>query len=219
MDDITLTRAGLIALLDAQPDLEVVGEAADGEQAVREAEQVNPDIVLMDLSMPGMGGVEATRRVVRENPPVAVIALTTFDTDEHVYGVLRAGASGFVLKSAPPEELLKAVRVVAAGHALLDPGVTMRLVRRFTERLGPVDAEPATFDSLTRRENEVIRMVAQGLSNREIGKRLSMTEATAKTHLNRSMAKLRLSSRAQVVAAAYEIGMILPGARNGTEHE
>ncbi|ALO95685.1 MULTISPECIES: response regulator [Streptomyces] len=214
VDDQFLIRAGLVGLLDAAPGFEVVGEAGDGEQAVRLAAETRPDVVLMDIRMPGVNGIEATERILAEaaDRPPRVLVLTTFDLDEYVYGALRAGASGFLLKDSGPERLLAAVTAVDGGDALFAPSVTRRLVESFARRQEPVHtAPPPDLGVLTSREVEVLRLTARGLSNLEIADRLYISEATVKTHLNRTMTKLDLGSRAQAVVLAYETGLVTPG--------
>ncbi|MGW2033206.1 MULTISPECIES: response regulator [Streptomyces] len=214
VDDQFLIRAGLVGLLDAAPGFEVVGEAGDGEQAVRLAAETRPDVVLMDIRMPGVNGIEATERILAEaaERPPRVLVLTTFDLDEYVYGALRAGASGFLLKDSGPERLLAAVTAVDGGDALFAPSVTRRLVEAFARQQAPADtAPPPDLDVLTSREVEVLRLTARGLSNLEIADRLFISEATVKTHLNRTMTKLDLGSRAQAVVLAYETGLVTPG--------
>jgi DNA-binding NarL/FixJ family response regulator len=208
-DDQPLVRAGLRALLDTEDDLTVVGEAADGAQAVHEAARLDPDVVLMDIRMPGIDGLEATRRIVTGRSRVVVV--TTFDLDEYVYEALRAGAGGFLVKDAEPAEIRHAVRVVARGDALLSPGVTRRLIEEFAARPGLDDSRLAP---LTGREREVLARVARGLTNDQIAAELFMSPATAKTHVNRMMAKLGVHDRAQLVVIAYETGLARPG-RNG----
>ncbi|MEV4078489.1 response regulator [Nonomuraea fuscirosea] len=215
VDDQILIRAGLAALLRAAPGVEVAGEAATGEDAVRLAADARPDVVLMDIRMPGMNGVTATEHILSagEHPP-RVLILTTFDLDEYVYHALRAGASGFLLKDTPPERLIAAVRTVASGDMLFAPTVTRRLVEAYTRHTDPGPApRPAAseLDPLTSRETEVLKLVGHALSNSDIASLLGLSEATVKTHLNRVMAKLHLSSRAQVVALAYESGLVTPG--------
>lgn len=216
VDDQPLVRAGFAAMIAHVSDLELVGEADDGEAGVAAAVEHHPDVVLMDIRMPRLDGIEATRRIVADPrcQDTRVIVLTTFDIDEYVYGALRAGASAFLLKDASPEALIDAVRVVAGGDALLAPSVTRRLIERFA-----IDGEPRTDDSLlqrlTEREREVLALVARGLSNAEIGERLYVSAATAKTHVGRVLAKLHARDRAQLVAIAYETGLVRPGTPDG----
>jgi DNA-binding NarL/FixJ family response regulator len=200
-------------LVDSAPDLEVVGEAADGAQAVELARRERPDVVLMDVRMPVLDGLEATRRIGQsaEASGVRILVLTTFDLDEYVYRALRAGASGFLLKDTQPAELLAAVRVVAAGDALLAPSVTRRLIAEFARRPDPPGAAPAALEILTDREREVLALVARGLSNAEIAERLVVSPATSKTHVSRLLTKLQARDRAQLVAIAYESGLVTPG--------
>jgi len=213
-DDQALVRDGLRVQLGYAEDIEVVGEASDGEQALGLARRERPDLLLMDIRMPRVDGIEATRRIVADPAAsgVRVLILTTFDLDEHVYAALAAGASGFLLKDAMPEEIVQAVRVVAAGESLLAPRVTSRLVREFASRprLGHTRGE--ALESLTHREVEVLQLIAQGLSNAELADRLVISHATAKTHVSRILAKLGLRDRAQLVVAAYEAGLVVPGA-------
>jgi DNA-binding NarL/FixJ family response regulator len=212
-DDQPLLRDGLRVQLGLIDDLDIVGEAANGEQAVALARQERPDVLVMDVRMPVLDGIDATRRIVgglgTEN--VKVLILTTFDLDEHVYAALSAGASGFLLKDATPEELVHAVRVVAAGEALLAPTVTSRLVREFARRSAGRPRRDM-LASLTERETEVLQLVAAGLSNAELAERLVISHATAKTHVSRILTKLGLRDRAQLVVAAYEAGLAIPGA-------
>lgn len=214
-DDQALVRDGLRVQLGLVPDIDVVGEASDGEQAVALARREAPDVLLMDIRMPVLDGIEATRRIVADaaTQRVRVLVLTTFDLDEHVYAALSAGASGFLLKDATPEEIVRAIRVVAAGESLLAPTVTSRLVREFASR--PTAGRPRAelLTSLTEREVEVLLLVAQGLSNAELAERLVVSHATAKTHVSRILSKLGLRDRAQLVVAAYEAGLVVPGAR------
>jgi DNA-binding NarL/FixJ family response regulator len=213
VDDQSMVREGFAALLGAQPDIEVLGTAGDGQEAVELARKVSPDVVLMDVRMPRLDGIEATRLLLAEPVPPKVLVLTTFDLDDHIYAALRAGASGFLLKHAPAAELLHAVRVVAAGEALLAPEVTQRLIAHYLAT-GPVtnDADrPAALAALTPRETEVLRLVGRGLSNREIAEELFVVEQTAKTHVSRVFAKLGVRDRAQAVVLAYETGLVRPG--------
>jgi DNA-binding NarL/FixJ family response regulator len=209
-DDQALVRAGFRVLVDSAPDLEVVGEAGDGAQAVELARSERPDVVLMDIRMPVMDGLEATGRITALDPAGAtrVLILTTFDLDEYVYRALRAGASGFLLKDTRPAELLAAIRVVAGGDALLAPSVTRRLIEEFARRPDPDRVPPTALDALTDREREVMVVVAAGLSNAEIAERLVVSEATAKTHVSRILAKLHARDRAQLVMLAYETGLV-----------
>jgi DNA-binding NarL/FixJ family response regulator len=210
-DDQALMRGGFRMILDAEPDLEVVGEAIDGADAVRGFERWRPDVVVMDVRMPTMDGIEATRRITELDGTAKVLILTTFDLDEYVYDALRAGASGFLLKDRPPEELVHAVRVVSAGDALLAPSVTRRLVEEFARR--PIATTPARgLDDLTDREREVLVLMARGRSNAEIAADLFLAETTVKTHVGRVLHKLGLRDRAQAVVVAYESGLVLPGA-------
>jgi DNA-binding NarL/FixJ family response regulator len=209
-DDQALMRGGFRMILDAEDDLEVVGEAIDGTDAVRAVERLHPDVVVMDVRMPTMDGIEATRRVTVSDAPPKVLILTTFDLDEYVYDALRAGASGFLLKDRPPEELVAAVRIVASGEALLAPSVTRRLIAEFASRPEPVIA-PAGLDELTEREREVLVLMAQGASNAEIASRLFVAETTVKTHVGHVLRKLDLRDRAQAVVFAYESGLVRPG--------
>jgi DNA-binding NarL/FixJ family response regulator len=212
-DDQALVRVGLRKILEAEPDLGVVGEAADGEEAIGEARRLGPDVVLMDIRMPVLDGIEATRRLVQAHPGTRVLILTTFGLDTYVYEALRAGASGFMLKDAPPEEIAAAVRIVASGEALLAPAVTRAVVEEFARRPVPKEpaALPAVLSELTPREREVLDLLARGLSNPEICAHLVITEATAKTHVARILQKLGLRDRVQVVIYAYETGLIAPG--------
>jgi DNA-binding NarL/FixJ family response regulator len=213
-DDQPLMRTGFRMILDAEPDIEVVGEAVDGEEAIRLAARVRADVVLMDVRMPRLDGIEATRRLAGPGveDPVRVLILTTFDLDEYVLSALRAGASGFLLKDAPPEDLVEAIRIVAAGDALIAPSVTRRLLDRFATSLpDPAATRPAALDSLTAREVEVLGLVARGMSNAEIAERLVVSETTVKTHVGRILAKLDLRDRVQAVVLAYETGIVRPG--------
>ncbi|MFB6984028.1 response regulator [Streptomyces scopuliridis] len=211
-DDQTLVRAGFRSILDSEDDMEVVGEASDGEQAIALARDMRPDVVLMDIRMPGLDGLEATRRILGDPRlnGVRVVILTTFDIDDYVYGALRAGASGFLVKDTEPMELLHGVRVVARGDALIAPAVTRRLIAEFAGRSKRPDPSPR-LNALTEREIEVMGLVGAGLSNQEIAQRLVLSPATAKTHVSRIMTKLSVRDRAQLVILAYESGMITPG--------
>jgi DNA-binding NarL/FixJ family response regulator len=208
-DDQALVRSGFRMILEARPDLEVVGEAEDGLQAIELAEQTGPDVVLMDVRMPNLDGVEATRRIVRSGSPARVIVLTTYDVDEHVYDAVRAGASGFLLKDVQPTQLVAAICVVAAGDALLAPSVTRRLLDRFARSL-PDRAPPDSLSSLTEREIEVLRLLATGLSNAELAERLFVSEATVKTHVSSVLRKLGVRDRVQAVVLAYDAGLVRP---------
>lgn len=213
VDDQALMRAGFKMIIDAEPDMEVVGEAGDGIEGIEVARRLRPDIVLMDIRMPRLDGVEATKRLAGPDigSPVNVVVLTTFNLDEYVYGALRAGASGFLLKDAPPEELLHAIRVCSAGEALLAPAVTKRLIAEFAAR--PEVAEPTGAAArLTAREHEVLILIARGLSNGEIAEELVVSETTVKTHVGRVLSKLGLRDRVQAVVYAYEHQLIVPGA-------
>ncbi|MGW2014170.1 response regulator [Streptomyces sp. NPDC001927] len=211
-DDQTLVRAGFRSILADEDDIEVVGEAGDGEQAIALARELRPDVVLMDIRMPVLDGLEATRRITADArlEGVRVVILTTFDVDDHVYGALRAGASGFLVKDTEPMELLHGVRVVARGDALIAPAVTRRLIAEFASRSKQPDPSPR-LNALTEREREVMGLVGAGLSNDEIAQRLVLSPATAKTHVSRIMTKLDVRDRAQLVILAYESGMITPG--------
>ena len=213
-DDQALVRDGLKVQLGLAGDLQVVGEAADGEQAVALAVREQPDVLVMDIRMPRLDGIAATRRIGQDprTSAVRVLILTTFDVDEHVYGALAAGASGFLLKDATPEEIAQAVRVVASGDSLLAPTVTTRLVREFARRPRPFGAGGEQLKGLTDREREVLVLVAQGLSNADIAERLVVSHATVKTHVSRILTKLDARDRAQLVVIAYESGLVVPGA-------
>ncbi|WP_067826950.1 response regulator [Nocardia inohanensis] len=211
-DDQAMVRAGFGALLGAQPDISVVGDASDGKIAVAEAKRLRPDVVLMDVRMPEMNGLDAARAILGAamDPPVRVLMLTTFDIDDYVYEALTIGASGFLLKDAPAEELVRAVRVVAAGDALLAPTVTRRLIEDVTRRRTRRNPAPA-LSVLTPREREVLELVARGMSNAEIAESLFVAEQTVKTHVSKVFAKLNLRDRAQAVVLAYESGLVTPG--------
>jgi DNA-binding NarL/FixJ family response regulator len=211
-DDQALVRAGFRALLNAESDIEVVGEATDGAQAVRLVSSTRPDVVLMDIRMPGVDGLEATRRIAAD-PALAgtrIVILTTFELDEYLFEALRAGAAGFLVKDTEPVDLIRGVRAVAAGDALLSPGVTRRVIAEFAARARR-PAPPPSLDQLTEREREVMALVGEGLSNDEIAARLVVSPATAKTHVSRAMVKLGARDRAQLVVYAYEAGLVKPG--------
>ena len=210
-DDQTLVRDGLRLILEAQDDVEVVGEASDGHQAVRLARELEPDVVLMDIRMPALDGVEATRRVARDAPATRVLVLTTFDVDEYVYEALKAGASGFLLKDSPRAELLHALRTVARGSELLDPAITRRLIEDVVRRPARSGGLPSQLAALTPREIDVLRCLARGRSNAEIASELFVSEATVKTHVANVLAKLGLRDRVQAVVLAYECGLVQPG--------
>jgi DNA-binding NarL/FixJ family response regulator len=217
VDDPEMMRMAYRMVIDAQPDLRVVGEAANGRDAVETAGRLKPDVVLMDVRMPQMDGVEATQQIIATRSDARVIILTTFDLDEYVYAALRAGASGFLLKDAPPTDLLSAIRAVASGDAVVAPSVTRRLLTQYASRL-PVSghADPAQhskLEALTSRESEVLLEVARSLSNAEIAEKLFLSEATVKTHVGRILAKLGLRDRVQIVVFAYETGLVTPSQR------
>jgi DNA-binding NarL/FixJ family response regulator len=208
-DDQELVRAGFRMILETQPDLQVVGEASDGVEAVTATRRLRPQVVLMDIRMPNLDGLQATKQVLGAGSESRVVILTTFDLDEYLYQALTAGASGFLLKNAPPEQLISAVRVVAAGHGLLSPQVTRRVIEQFT-RLPPPGG-PDTLQGLTTREREVLKLLARGLSNAEIAAQLVVSDATVKSHVAHLLAKLQLRDRVQAVVLAYESGLIRPG--------
>jgi DNA-binding NarL/FixJ family response regulator len=211
-DDQALVRSGFRMILEAREDLEVVGEAADGLEAVERTREAAPDVVLMDVRMPNVDGVEATRRIAASGSRARVLILTTFDLDEYVYEAIRAGASGFLLKDVQPVQLVDAVRVVAAGDALLAPTVTRRLLDRFSESLPGEDVKPRPeLDTLTERELEVLKLLAGGLSNAELAERLFLSETTVKSHISSVLRKLDLRDRVQAVVLAYEAGLVRPG--------
>jgi DNA-binding NarL/FixJ family response regulator len=215
VDDQALIRVGLRKVLDAEPDMTVAGEAGDGEDAVAEARRLRPDIVLMDIRMPVLDGIEATRRIVGAQPGTRVLILTTFGLDTYVYDALRAGASGFMLKDAPPEEIAAAVRIVASGEALLAPAITRAVIEEFARQSpAPAAPQPIAVEELTPREREVLDLLARGLSNPEICETLVISEATAKTHVARILQKLDLRDRVQAVIYAYETGLVAPGTRH-----
>jgi DNA-binding NarL/FixJ family response regulator len=210
-DDQALVRGGFRSILEGQEDLEVVGEAADGAQAVEEAVRLTPDVVLMDIRMPGVDGIEATRRIFSLGVATRVLVLTTFDIDEYVYEAMKAGASGFLLKTAPPRQLADAVRTIARGEALLAPSVTQRLVEQFVRRPPPGAATAPGLEELTERERDVLALLARARSNAEIAAELFVSEATVKSHVNRILRKLDLRDRAQAIVLAYETGLVEPG--------
>ena len=211
VDDQALVRAGFHAILESQNDIEVAGEATDGQEAVALAREVRPDVVLMDIRMPGLDGIEATRRLLRDDGSPKVLMLTTFDLDEYLYEAMRAGASGFLLKDAPREQLINAVRTVAQGDALIAPALVRRLVEDFVRRPPPGTRVPPQVKELSERELEVLKLVARGLSNIEIAKTLFLSEATVRTHIGHILSKLHLRDRVQAVVLAYESGVVTPG--------
>jgi DNA-binding NarL/FixJ family response regulator len=214
VDDQALVRAGFRMILDAEPEMEVVGEASDGREAVDQVRSLRPDVVLMDIRMPELDGLEAARRILNTNGQDVpkILMLTTFDLDEYVYEALRAGASGFLLKDTPPEQLVSAIHVVAQGEALLSPSVTRRVISEFVKGTGPKpQAQFPRLEDLTAREREVMRAIARGLSNAEIAKELFVSETTVKTHVARILMKLGLRDRVQAVVLAYEAGVVQPG--------
>jgi DNA-binding NarL/FixJ family response regulator len=215
VDDQALVRAGFRMILDAESDVEVVGEASDGREAIDQVRALQPDVVLMDIRMPELDGLEATRRILSmsdgESGP-RILMLTTFDLDEYVYEALRAGASGFLLKDTPPEQLVSAIHVIAEGDALLSPSITKRVISEFVRGAGPKPANQfPRLDELTARELEVLKLIARGLSNAEIAKELFVSETTVKTHVARILMKLNLRDRVQAVVLAYESGVVAPG--------
>jgi len=210
-DDQALVRAGFRLILETEEGIEVVAEASDGEEAISAVRRLRPDVVLMDIRMPGMDGLEATRRILSDGATCRVIMLTTFDLDEYVYAALQAGASGFLLKDVSPEQLVAAVRMVSEGDALLAPSITRRLIERFVHRDTAAAAPPKELRSLTGREREVLLLMARGLSNSELAARLHLSEATVKTHVARIFSKLDLHDRVQAVVLAYESGLVQPG--------
>jgi DNA-binding NarL/FixJ family response regulator len=211
-DDQSMVRAGFRLLLGDEDGIEVVAEAADGNEAVAKAARFRPAVVLMDIRMPELDGLEATRRILAADPDARVLILTTFDLDEYIYEALRAGASGFVLKDDPPEQLIAAIRTAAAGNALLSPAVTKRVIRQFAQIRTP--SAPAGLDELTAREHEVFRLMADGLSNAEIGRELYISETTVKTHVTRVLQKLELRDRVQAVVLAHQCGLAAPADRD-----
>jgi DNA-binding NarL/FixJ family response regulator len=208
-DDQPLVRSGFRMVLEGRPDLELVGEAADGDEALRLSRELDPDVILMDVRMPNLDGVEATRRLVESGARARVLVLTTFDLDEYVYAAIRAGASGFLLKDVEPTELVDAIRVVAAGNSLFGPEATQRLLERFAE--SPASTRAVELDQLTDREREILSLMANGLSNAELAQRLYLTEATIKSHVSSILRKLGVRDRVQAVITAYESGLVRPG--------
>jgi DNA-binding NarL/FixJ family response regulator len=209
-DDQGMVRSGFTVLLNAQPDIEVIGEAVNGREAITQAADLRPDVILMDVRMPVLDGLQATREISRLPDPPKILVLTTFDLDDYVYEALRSGASGFLLKDASANELADAVRLVAAGDAMLAPGVTRRLIAEFA-RMGAPRGPNRKLEGLTERESEVLALVARGLSNAEIAERLFVAEQTVKTHVSRILMKLGLRDRTQAVVIAYETGLVHPG--------
>ena len=213
-DDEALMRSGLRMILEAQADIEVVGEAGDGAEAIRLTKELAADVVLMDIRMSGMDGLEATRRLLATQDSARVLILTTFDLDEYVYEALKAGASGFILKTAPADELVRAIRSAAAGDALVSPAITRRLIEEYIRKPTPSTTTPDRFAWLTDRELDVLRLVTQGLSNAEIAEDLFLSQATVKTHINRILTKINVRDRVQAVVLAYESGFVVPGTGN-----
>jgi len=211
-DDQSMVRAGFRSLLQAEPDIDVVAEAADGEQAISAVRRFKPDVALMDIRMPNVDGLEATRRIVEDGSATRILILTTFDVDEYVYSGLRAGASGFLLKDASPEQLIAAIHVITEGEAVLAPSVTRRVVEAFARLPAPQDDLQAALGTLTTREREVLKLLATGRSNSELAETLVVSEATAKTHVRNVLAKLDLRDRVHAVVFAYECGLVRPGA-------
>jgi DNA-binding NarL/FixJ family response regulator len=214
-DDDDLMRAGLVELLSGEPEIEILGEASTGRQAVERARRLRPDVVLMDVRMPDLNGIEATRELMRAAPSARVLILTTFEQDDYIFGALRAGASGFLLKRTRPEELIAAVHTIAAGDSLLSPSVTRLVIDRMAQQPLPELTAQARLDELTRREREVLELIARGLSNREIAAELFVEESTVRTHVKRIQMKLQLRDRVQIVIFAYESGVNQPAASAG----
>ena len=215
VDDQALVRGGFRLILESQRDMEVVGEASDGVEALDRAARLAPDVVLMDVRMPELDGIEATRRLLARDARPRVLILTTFDADHYVYDAMKAGASGFLLKDVRPEQLAEAVRTVAAGEALLAPAITRRLIEQFVRRPPPGSRAPAQLEGLTERELDVLRLIARGYSNPEIGSALFVSDATVKTHITHILGKLGLRDRVQAVVLAYESGLVQPGDGDG----
>ena len=217
-DDQELVRAGFRMILEVEDDIEVVGEASDGAAAVEAARKLDPDVVLMDVRMPGTDGIEATRRLGISGSRARVLMLTTFDADDYVYDAMKAGASGFMLKNAPPQRLVDAVHATAAGEAQLAPAIVQRMIQEFVRRPAPGATRPPELDELTNRELDVLKLVARGLSNAEIAADLFLGDATVRTHVSRILTKLQLRDRTQAVVLAYESGLIQPGEVTATGH-
>jgi DNA-binding NarL/FixJ family response regulator len=217
-DDQALVRNGFRLIVETRPDLEVVGEADDGVEAVRLAAELEPDVILMDVRMPNLDGIEATRQIVATDNPARILVLTTFDLDEYVYAAICAGASGFLLKDVRPHDLVDAIRLISSGNALLGSTVTRRLLERFTESRPTPDAGTGEIASLTGRERETLQLLATGLSNAEIAQRLFLSETTVKTHVSSILRKLRVRDRVQAVIAAYEAGLVQPRADTDPTH-
>jgi DNA-binding NarL/FixJ family response regulator len=215
VDDEALLRGAFRTMLETEDDLEVIGEAAEGREAIEQARLRKPEVVLMDVRMPGMDGIEATRRLLEQGSASRVLILTTFDLDEYVYEAMRAGASGFMLKNSPPDQLAAAIRTVAAGEALLAPTVTRRLIEEFVRRPRVGAGEESELSDLTERELEVLKLIARGLSNAEIAGQLMVSEATVRTHVNRILSKLGVRDRTQAAVRAYESGLVQPGRAAG----
>jgi DNA-binding NarL/FixJ family response regulator len=210
-DDQALVRGGFHSILAGQDDIEVIGEAEDGNAAVELTEQLRPDVALMDIRMPGIDGIEATRRIAARGIATRVLVLTTFDIDDYVYEAMKAGASGFLLKTAPPQQLADAVRTIAAGDALLAPSITRRLIQQYVRRPPPGTTVPPGLEELTQRELDVLKLLARAMSNAEIAAELVVSDATVKSHVNRILSKLSLRDRAQAIVLAYEAGLVEPG--------
>jgi len=216
-DDQALVRGGFHSILAGQDDIDVVGETEDGNETVELVERLRPDVVLMDIRMPGIDGIEATRRIAARGLATRVLVLTTFDVDDYVYEAMKAGASGFLLKTAPPRQLADAVRTVAAGDALLAPSITRRLVEQFVRRPPPGTSVPPGLEQLTERELDVLKLLARAMSNAEIAHELVVSDATVKSHVNRILSKLSLRDRAQAIVLAYETGLVEPGSGSPTQ--
>ena len=211
VDDEPLVRSGVRMILESEEDIEVVGEAADGNEALEQARELAPDVVILDVRMPGLDGIETTRRLLKRAEAPRILILTTFDLDEYVYEAMKAGASGFILKNVPPAKLVDAVRTVADGEALLAPAITRRMIERFVRRAPAGTGRPVQLAELTERELSVLRLIARGLSNAEIAASLFLSEATVKSHVNRVLSKLDLRDRTQATVLAYETGLVEPG--------